>query len=105
MVKHKAKIFDGCIKNNETESKNKLKIIKPQGWRTKEEKKQSYTGNEPESNQQNGKNAYLSVITLHEDALNSLFKRHGVAAWIKNNTHLYTAYERVVSDVRIYIEN
>lgn len=93
MVKQKAKIFDGCIKNIETESKNKLKIIKPQGWRAKEEKKQSYTGNEPESNQQNGKNAYLSVITLHEDALNYLFKRQSGCMNKKQYSSIYCLRE------------
>ena len=46
-------------------------------------------------NQQNAISTNLSKSTLNVNGLNSPVKRHGVAEWIKNQTHLYTAYKKL----------
>ena len=38
---------------------------------------------------------YLSMTTLNVNGLNAPIKKHGVAEWIKNETHLYAAFKRL----------
>ena len=38
---------------------------------------------------------HLSIITLNENELNDSIRKYKVAEWIKNKTHLYTAYRRL----------
>ena len=54
-------------------------------------------------------NTYLSIIILNVNGLNSPIKRHRVVEWMektkqntKNKTHIYAAYERLTSEVRIH---
>jgi len=41
-------------------------------------------------------NSYLSIITLKVSGLNTPIKRHRVSEWIKNKTHLYATYKRLI---------
>ena len=43
-------------------------------------------------------NSYLSIITLNVNGLNAPIKRHRVSEWIKNKTHPYAAYKRLMLD-------
>ena len=43
---------------------------------------------------------YLSIATLNVNGLNAPIKRHRVADWIKNKTHMYAAYKRHNSDLK-----
>ena len=45
-------------------------------------------------------NPYLSIITLNVNGLNAPTKRHRVAEWIKNKTHLFAVYKRLILDLR-----
>ena len=41
-------------------------------------------------------NPYLSIITLNVNGLNAPTKRHRVGEWIKNKTHLFAVYRRLI---------
>ena len=41
-------------------------------------------------------NSYLSTITLNVNGLNAPIKRHSVSRWIKNKSHQYAAYKRLL---------
>ena len=43
-------------------------------------------------------NSYLSIVTLNVDGLNAPIKRHRVPEWIKNKTHQYAVYRRLILD-------
>ena len=45
-------------------------------------------------------NPYLSIITLNVNGLNAPTKRHRVSKWIKNKTHLFAVYKRLILDLR-----
>ena len=45
-------------------------------------------------------NPYLSIITLNINGLNAPTKRHRVSEWIKNKTHLFAVYKRLILDLR-----
>ena len=53
-------------------------------------------------------NAYLSIITLNVNGLNSPIKRHKVKEWIKqkakNKTHLYVVYKRLILGLKSLAE-
>ena len=42
---------------------------------------------------------YISVITLNVNGLNASTKRHRLAEWIQNKTHIYAVYKRPISDL------
>ena len=46
-------------------------------------------------------NIYLAIATLNVNGLNTPIKRHRVANWIKNKIHIYAAYKRHNSDLKI----
>ena len=46
--------------------------------------------------------SYMSKIILNVNGLNSPIKKQRTAEWIKNKTHLYTAYKRFASDLRTH---
>ena len=46
-------------------------------------------------------NTYLSIATLNVNGLNAPIKRHRVANWIKNKTHVYATYKRNTSDLKM----
>ena len=48
---------------------------------------------------------YLSIITLSVLVLKSPIKRHRVPDWIKNKTHLYAAYKRLISELKTQTES
>ena len=45
-------------------------------------------------------NPYLSIVTLNVNGLNAPTKRHRVSEWIKNKTHLFAVYKRLILDMR-----
>ena len=45
---------------------------------------------------------YISVISLNANGLNASIKRHQVAEWIQNKTHIYAAYKRLTSDLKTH---
>ena len=45
-------------------------------------------------------NPYLSIITLNVNRLNVPTKRHRVSEWVKNKTHLFAVYKRLILDLR-----
>ena len=42
---------------------------------------------------------YILIITLNVNGLNAPTKRHRLAEWIKNKTHIYAVYQRPTSDL------
>ena len=42
---------------------------------------------------------YISIITLNVNGLNAPTKRHRLAEWNKNKTHIYAVYKRPTSDL------
>ena len=42
---------------------------------------------------------YTSIITLNVNGLNAPARRHRLAEWIKNKTHVYVVYNRPISDL------
>ena len=46
---------------------------------------------------------YQSIITLNENGLNALTKRHRVADWIKKNKTLqYAVYKKLISGLKTH---
>ena len=43
-------------------------------------------------------NSYLSIVTLNINGLNASIKRHRISKWVKNKTHLYVAYRKLILD-------
>ena len=64
------------------------KVIKPQRKRGREEEKNRGTTNSQKTMNKMAISTYLATITLNVNGLNSPNKRHRMAEWIKNKTHL-----------------
>ena len=47
---------------------------------------------------------YISIITLNVNRLNAPTKRHRLAEWIENKTHIYAVYKRPISDLGIHTD-
>ena len=47
---------------------------------------------------------YLSIITFNINVLNAPVKRLRVAEWIFKKTHIYAAYERLISDLKTHTD-
>ena len=45
-------------------------------------------------------NPYLSIIILNVNGLKAPIKRHRVSEGIKNKTHLFAVYKRLILDLR-----
>ena len=45
----------------------------------------------------------ISIIALNVNWINSPSKRHRVAEWIKNKTHIYAVYKKPTLDLKTYI--
>ena len=43
-------------------------------------------------------NSYLSIVALNVNGLNAPVKRHRVSEWIKNKTHQYASYKKLILD-------
>ena len=41
----------------------------------------------------------ISIITLNVNGLNSPNKRHNLAEWIQNKTHMYAVYKKLTLDL------
>ena len=48
--------------------------------------------------------AYVSIITLNVNRLNTPTKRHRLAEWIQNKTHIYAVYKKPTSDLKTHID-
>ena len=94
-----SKIYHRYTKTRQKEHKHTIKDNN-QNTRTKDEKKDKTAKKNYKNNQKTSNkiliniNIYLSIITLKVSGLNPLIKRHGVADWIKNKTHLYAACKK-----------
>ena len=42
---------------------------------------------------------YILILTLNVKGLNALTKRHTLAEWIQNKTHIYLVYKTPTSDL------
>ena len=47
---------------------------------------------------------YISIITLNVNGLNAPTKRHRLAEWLQNKTHIYAVYKKPNSDLRTHID-
>ena len=47
---------------------------------------------------------YISIITLNVNELNAPTKRHRLAEWIQNKTHIYAVYKKPTSDRKTHID-
>ena len=47
---------------------------------------------------------YISIITLNVNGLNAPTKRHRLAGWIQNKTHIYVVYKKSTSDLKIHTD-
>ena len=47
---------------------------------------------------------YISIITLNVNGLNAPTKRHKLAEWIKNKSHIYAVYKKPTSDLKTRID-
>ena len=45
---------------------------------------------------------YISIITLNINGLNAPTKRHRLAEWIQNKTHIYAVYKKPTSDLKTH---
>ena len=45
---------------------------------------------------------YISIITLNVNGLNTPTKRHRLAEWIQNKTHIYAVYKKHTSDLKTH---
>ena len=45
---------------------------------------------------------YILVITLNVSGLNAPTKRHRLAEWIQNKTHIYAVYKKLTSDLKTH---
>ena len=46
----------------------------------------------------------ISIITLNVNGLNAPTKRHKLAEWIKNKSHIYAVYKKPTSDLKKHID-
>ena len=46
---------------------------------------------------------YIIIITLNVNRLNAPTKRHRLAEWIQNKTHIYAVYKKPTSDLKTHI--
>ena len=49
------------------------------------------------------KGTYIAIITLNVNGLNAPTKRHRLAEWIQNKTHIH-AVKKPTSDLKTYID-
>ena len=47
---------------------------------------------------------HVSIITLNVNRLNTPTKRHRLAEWIQNKTHIYAVYKKPTSDLKTHID-
>ena len=47
---------------------------------------------------------YISLITLNVNGLNAPTKRHRLAEWIQNKTHIYAVYKKPILDLKTCID-
>ena len=47
---------------------------------------------------------HISIITLNVNGLNAPTKRHSLAEWIQNKTHIYAIYKKLNKDLKTHID-
>ena len=47
---------------------------------------------------------YVSIISLNVNGLNAPTKRHRLAEWLQNKTHIYAVYKKPTSDLKTHID-
>ena len=47
---------------------------------------------------------YISISVLNVNGLNAPTKRHRLAEWIKNKTHIYAVYKKPISGLKTDID-
>ena len=47
---------------------------------------------------------YLSIINLNINGLNAPTKKHRLAEWIKNKTHIHAIYKKPTSDLKTHVD-
>ena len=45
---------------------------------------------------------YISIITVNVNGLNAQTRRHRLAEWIQNKTHIYAVYKKPTSDLKTH---
>ena len=60
--------------------------------------------NQPQTIQKMAIGRYISIITLNVNGLNAPTKRHRLAEWIQNKTHIYAVYKKRTSDLRTHTD-
>ena len=60
--------------------------------------------NQPQTVTQMAIGTYISIITLNVNGLNAPTKRHRLAEWIQNKTHIYAVYKKFTSDLKTHID-
>ena len=58
--------------------------------------------NQPQTVTQMAIGTYISIITLNVNGLNAPTKRHRLAEWIQNKTHIYAVYKKLTSDLKTH---
>ena len=66
-----------------------------------QEKKKIY--NKPQTIKKMAIGTYISIITLNVNELNAPTKRHSLAEWIQNKTHIHAVYKKPTSNLKTYI--
>ena len=78
-------------------------IIKSEEKRTKEGGKKTYKSKSKTINKM-AIGTYIMIITLNVNSLNAPTKRHRLAEWIQNKTHMFAAYKRLTSDLQTHTD-
>ena len=60
--------------------------------------------NQPQTVTQMAIGTYISIITLNVNGLNAPTKRHRLAEWIQNKTHISGVYKKPTSDLKTHID-
>ena len=47
---------------------------------------------------------YILITTLNVNGLNAQTKRHRLAEWTQNKTHIYAVYKKLISDLETYTD-
>ena len=93
-------VIDKHTKKRKKQSKSNTTVIKSQEKKRGKEKKKDLQNKSKTINKM-AIRTYVSIITLHVNELNTQTKRHRLAKWIKNKTHIYAICKRPTSDLAL----
>ena len=60
--------------------------------------------NQPQTIKKMAIGTYIPIIALNVNGLNAATKRHRLAEWIQNKTHICAIYKKPTSDLKIHID-